>query len=386
MVEHGGMYQEKSSFFLPVITACGFASSIGQIIILRELLVIFYGNELAIGLIFACWLLWTALGSSVGGRYGARITPNASVLPTALVVLALLLPASVLWIRATRIIWAIPTGEMIGPFSMLLISLAGTGLFCVTSGALFGLSWTSLAAISENGSGQPLLIYLGEALGAATGGLFFYFVLLPRTSIFNATLLIGLIVLVLAAVLFGVQRCLSIKRPASPAVVLVAFALVAGLLISSADLDSKESPLAVGTKASDGPRHPLSKPGASCRRKSIQPICQRPAPVFGSRPPELRICSASRHAATPCPGEGAPHRRRCGRAPSGSAETSRHPSCGLCGTRPRSDRTGRGISAGLGDRVAPRPPCASLSCRRRQFLQNRRFPLRRGYHAAWRSR
>jgi spermidine synthase len=239
MVEHGGMRQIKYSFFLPVMTACGFASSIGQIVILRELLVIFYGNELSIGLIFTGWLLWTALGSSVGGRYGARITQNASFLPTALVLLALLLPSSVLWIRATRIIWAIPTGEMIGPFSMLLISLTGTSLFCFCSGALFGLAWASLSAISANGSDQPLLIYLGEALGAATGGLFFYFVLLPRTSIFNATLLTGLIVLVLAAVLFRIQRCLSIKCLASLVVVLVAFTLVAGLLISSADLDSK---------------------------------------------------------------------------------------------------------------------------------------------------
>ena len=239
MVRQGGMHEEKSFYFLPLITACGFASTIGQIIILRELLVLFCGNEISIGLIFVSWLLWTALGSSVGGRCGARTTHDASVLPTALVLLALLLPASVLWIRATRVIWTIPTGEMIGPFTMLLISLAGTGLFCVTSGALFGLAWASLTVASEKGSAQPLLIYLGEAMGAAVGGLFFYFVLLTRASIFEGTLYISLIVVLLAALLFGVQRRLSLRRPASLAVVLVAFTLVAGALISSADLDRK---------------------------------------------------------------------------------------------------------------------------------------------------
>lgn len=239
MVKKPGVREEKPFFFLLVITACGFASAVGQIIILRELLVLFYGNELSIGLIFAAWLLWTALGSSLGGRYGERLTRSAGALPAVLVVLALLLPTSVLWIRAARIIWAVPTGEIIGPVSMLLISFSGTSLFCLTSGVLFGLSWHRLAAISKDKGGRPLLIYLGEAVGAAGGGLFFYFVLLPRTSIFNATLFICLIELMLAAVMLGVQRCLSLRNPASAVIVTAAFALAAGALLTSALIDGK---------------------------------------------------------------------------------------------------------------------------------------------------
>ena len=166
---------------------------------------LFYGNELSTGLIFASWLLWTALGSTLAGRYGTRLAQDTRVLPGFLTLLALLLPASVLWIRAARIIWAIPRGEMVGPLSMLWISLAGTGLFCLTSGALFGLAWSRLASHSENGPTQPLAIYLGEALGAAMGGLFFYFVLLPRVSILNATLLTSLITLSTAALIWGLQ-------------------------------------------------------------------------------------------------------------------------------------------------------------------------------------
>ena len=90
----------KLLFFLPIITACGFVSATGQIIILREFLVLFYGNELTIGLIFAAWLLWTALGSTVGGRCGVRLPCHASLLPVVLALFGLLLPVSVLWIRA----------------------------------------------------------------------------------------------------------------------------------------------------------------------------------------------------------------------------------------------------------------------------------------------
>jgi len=227
----------KSLFFLPIITACGFVSTTGQIIILREFLVLFYGNELTIGLIFAAWLLWTALGSTVGGRCGVRLACHANLLPGVLVLLGLLLPVSVLWIRATRIIWAVPTGEMIGPFAMVGIVFVGTGLFCLTSGALFGLSWTGLAAVSGQKSEQPLLIYLGEAMGAAMGGLAFYFILLPHVGVFHAVLLIALLVLMLAGVLQGWQGGLSFRYPAALGWVLLGSALVAGALVHSGELD-----------------------------------------------------------------------------------------------------------------------------------------------------
>ena len=35
----------------------GFGSILSQILLVREFLVSFYGNELSIGIIFACWLV-----------------------------------------------------------------------------------------------------------------------------------------------------------------------------------------------------------------------------------------------------------------------------------------------------------------------------------------
>jgi spermidine synthase len=203
MIEYDGRYEQKPSFSFALITTCGFATAIGQIVIVRELLVLFCGNELSTGLIFASWLLWTALGSTLGGRYGASPAHDPSVLPKAMALLALLLPASVLWIRAARIIWTIPRGESVGPLSMLGISLVGTSLFCFVSGALFGLTWTIAASTWVKKSTPPLPIYLGEALGASLGGLFFYFVLLPRASILNAALLTSMITLAALAILYA---------------------------------------------------------------------------------------------------------------------------------------------------------------------------------------
>jgi spermidine synthase len=238
MVECSGTDKRKAQLSFLAVTACGFVSSIGQIVILRELLVLFYGNELSTGLIFASWLLWTALGSSVAGCYGERLSRSTILLPTVLALLALLLPVSVLWIRAARIIWAIPLGEMLDPFSMLWISLSGTGFFCLFSGVFFGLAWSSLEAPSERGSSQPLFIYLGEALGAATGGLFFYFILLPSTSILNATLFTALIALMVAAILFRLRSCLSSVWHAVPSAALLGvLVVVTAVLAYSGGLD-----------------------------------------------------------------------------------------------------------------------------------------------------
>ena len=121
------------------ITATGFVATVAQIIILRELLVLFYGNELSAGLIFAGWLLWSGLGSGLSGKWALKVSAHTTLLRLMLVCLSAMLPLSVLFIRATRIIWTLPAGELPSIGKMLLISVAATGLFCPVSGALFGI-------------------------------------------------------------------------------------------------------------------------------------------------------------------------------------------------------------------------------------------------------
>jgi len=47
----------------------GFTAVIGQIVLMRELIVVFNGNEISMGIMLATWLLWTAAGSSLGSRF-----------------------------------------------------------------------------------------------------------------------------------------------------------------------------------------------------------------------------------------------------------------------------------------------------------------------------
>ena len=47
------------------VALIGFSAVIGQIVLMRELIVVFSGNEISLGIMLASWLFWTAIGSSV---------------------------------------------------------------------------------------------------------------------------------------------------------------------------------------------------------------------------------------------------------------------------------------------------------------------------------
>ena len=56
----------------PVLVLIGLTAAIAQIVLMRELMVVFYGNEMSLGLMLASWLFWTSAGSAMAGRLTAR--------------------------------------------------------------------------------------------------------------------------------------------------------------------------------------------------------------------------------------------------------------------------------------------------------------------------
>jgi spermidine synthase len=147
--------------------------------------------------------------------------------------LSVILPLAVLFIRATRIIWMLPAGELISIGKMLLIAMVVTGLFCPVTGALFGACW---ALHRKSGANHALGIYLGEALGAAGGGLIFYFVFLHLNSVFSGIWITSGMVLLVCWWLLRPWRPVS-KPRCRHLVWLVLALLVAGGALFGSDLE-----------------------------------------------------------------------------------------------------------------------------------------------------
>lgn len=265
------------------VALTGFTSTLGQILMVRELLVLFYGNELSTGLIFAAWLAWTAVGSGAGSRLADRISPKPALLAIPLAGLALLLPASILLVRAGRPLWGVGAGEILPPLKMLFISFAATGPFCALSGFLFAFCWSVHARSTPTPPGRTVGIYLGEALGAAASGVLFYFVFLPHFSALACAWGVAFGVICCSAIFF--QKKPSWKQMAAGVWLLAFAAAVAGLFLAS-ELESASRRWQWGpevTAVQDTPYHNL----AMVRNESLYTVFANGLWLFSAPDPQL---------------------------------------------------------------------------------------------------
>jgi spermidine synthase len=177
----------------PVLVLIGFTAAIAQIVLMRELMVVFYGNEISLGLMLGSWLFWTAVGSGIAGRL-AREPRRLMAGLEALVALAL--PATILAVRASKAALATVPGESLGPGPMLLGSLATLSLFCVLSGALFAAGSRLYGDDVATSTGS---VYLLEALGSAAGGMLAGLALVRYVAPLEIALGLGLLNLLAAA-------------------------------------------------------------------------------------------------------------------------------------------------------------------------------------------
>ncbi len=89
------------SLLLAALLALGITSIATQIVLLREFLSVFYGNELVIGIVLANWLILTGVGSLLG-RFSERWAASHSAIAFALVGLGVLPLATVALLRFLR--------------------------------------------------------------------------------------------------------------------------------------------------------------------------------------------------------------------------------------------------------------------------------------------
>lgn len=187
-----------------VALGLGFLSTTTQVIILRELLVAFTGNELTLATTLAVWLLSIAAGCLIFKRLTVTVRPVA-------VGLMFIIAASVVLFQAisVRLLDPVvsPVGEMMSP--LLVISLS---VVCIVPGALLlGALFVALVALAGEGrktSAVPL-VYGCEAIGSAAAGALMSVLLVRFANSF-----VGLTVAGLVSLACG-NRLLVGARPAT---------------------------------------------------------------------------------------------------------------------------------------------------------------------------
>ncbi len=181
----------------------GFTFTVTQSLLIRELLVAFFGNELSIGLILGNWLILEAAGSGLLGRLGDRWGRRPASFAVLQVLLALLLPLCLLAASASRrLIGAIP-GEGVGLVPIFWSSLFLLAPLALVDGAMFTFGVQIYAHLTGQRAPSAGRVYVLEAVGAIAGGLVFTYVFIPFLLSIQIALLLTGLNLLCAALIVG---------------------------------------------------------------------------------------------------------------------------------------------------------------------------------------
>ena len=187
------------------LAAVGFTSTIGQLLLLRELIAVFYGNELVLGLILAAWLAWVAVGAWGLGR---RFHATDAALALGLGAAAVLLPAQVALVRAGRTLLGVTPGALVAFGPMALAILLILAPLCL----LLGWQFTLGARLLVQRGGTIGAAYVAESSGAVLGGALFSFLLVHWLDPFQTALAVGALNLAVAPLVCGCYSALRKGR------------------------------------------------------------------------------------------------------------------------------------------------------------------------------
>jgi len=220
-----------------VVITTGISSVVTQLLVIREFLSQFNGNEFVVALILFNWLLLGGIGTMLAKMAGkGATTARLSGLSFLLVALS---PLELFAIRELRAIFFIH-GTSVGFYPTLFYTLFTIVPYCLVLGFALPYSLTVVQRLTPNYPGTR--IYITDNIGDVTGGALFSFLLVIFLEPFQAIFFANLPLLIAAFVLMP-----RAKRRNAVFVTGVAAsfaALVFGLSLERATLAPREGELA----------------------------------------------------------------------------------------------------------------------------------------------
>ena len=179
--------------FSAAILVKGFAGLVAQILLLRELLIVFSGNELSIGLVLANWLILGAFGSYVVGRGAEKSKYKLEAFALIAILFSLSLLLAIYLTRMLKGVMDVSVGESIGFFPMLYASFLILSAVSILNGALFTYSCRIYSLFSSSGASAVGRVYVYETVGTIIGGIACTYLLVTYFNSFQAATGIALL-------------------------------------------------------------------------------------------------------------------------------------------------------------------------------------------------
>lgn len=217
----------------------GFTATAFQIIIIRELLITFHGNELFIGIIFGNWLILEAAGS----YFSRKMADNTERYINWFVILQMTIGSSsllsILFIRSFKCLFNISTGEVLGIHYVAIISLIAL-IPAMIDGTLFPFGCRNIQALSKKEE-TPARVYLYQSVGSFVAGVVFVLYLIYYLNSIELAFIILFLNLCSVALYLTTLRKLKIIR--NIAVVLIALVVISFLFSAPKELHRLSSRL-----------------------------------------------------------------------------------------------------------------------------------------------
>lgn len=158
--------------FALVPSVIGITAAIGQIVLMREEVALFNGNESTVGIVLATWLLWTASGNLLTSLLPDNWKHERRLIAAVACMNGLSLAATIWGLREFRVHLQVVPGELLGPMAIVFASIVCLSAFSALSGCQFSLAakmYRHKCAVA--GPLATSYAYLYETIGFASGSI-----------------------------------------------------------------------------------------------------------------------------------------------------------------------------------------------------------------------
>ena len=170
----------------------GLSGIVAQIVLLRELLVSFFGNELTLGIILANWLILEAIGSFYVGKSVEKTERKIEVYVLFQLIFSLAFPLAVYLSRIFKNFLLITPGEGLGFFPIFYCSFLILLPVTISHGALFTFGCKIYSQYAREDASSIGKVYVLETIGSIIGGLLLTFLLIQYVNSFDIAFIISL--------------------------------------------------------------------------------------------------------------------------------------------------------------------------------------------------
>jgi spermidine synthase len=179
----------------------GLSGIVAQVLLLRELLVSFLGNELTLGIILGNWLVLVAIGAFITGRTLERVKRKIEVFVISQLFFSVALPFTIYLSRVFKNALLATPGEGLGFATIFYSSFLILLPVALPLGGLFTYGCHLYSQYVKNDVSSIGKVYVLESIGAMIGGLLTTFVLVQYLNSFEIAFIISLTNTLLAALL-----------------------------------------------------------------------------------------------------------------------------------------------------------------------------------------